>query len=107
MRVVARGWSHHSIRTSASWSLHELHSLASSPAAPCWPSTASDLCLLQVHGACQTLVSDHRPVPLTWMYCHEVHRRAQLSLMDLSKASSTEPEAGFLQPTQLSSANRA
>ena len=63
--------------------------------------------LLQVHGTCQTLVSDHRPVPLTWMYCHEVHRRAQLSLMDFSAASSSEPENGFLQPTELTSANRA
>ena len=87
--------------------MHELHGLAATPSSSYWHSTASDLCLLQVHGTCQTLVSDHRPVPLTWMYCHEVHRRAQLSLMDLTKASSTEPENGFLQPTQLSSANRA
>ena len=61
--------------------------------------------LLQVHGTCQTLISDHRPVPLTWMYCHDVARRAQLSLMDLNAAS--KPEESFLQPTQLSSANRA
>ena len=64
---------------------------------------------VQVHRPCTTLVSDYRPVPLTWLYCNQGDNdRAKLSpLLDQPPAAEPDPEAMLLPRKRMSADLRA
>ena len=46
--------------------------------------------LWQVHGTCETVVTRHRPIPLSWHYGHNVDERAEITPLPLQRLTREE-----------------